>query len=304
MTQEQQQVITRHNNYGRLYSEAEKIVMKETGGDLNFMSQFCISTTKHSQALIVIKGFKDEFPYESYSGDAKNPWAIRGFPPQILKPEFFTQYWKNTLQVPEDWTICPFRVYEWNGNEWEECNLKVDLQNKVVRVRVGDQTFWSHPPRPFEVLENACGDNYKQKKGNLKKHLTSFQEVDTNSQIPEDLKPQRKSELKASIKQTFNEIYELVENLEWDDHNQLTSYRYPTFQMEIRTDQRPHGKIRFGNDSSGVYEVNSNEAHYRFEKEGIEPIAKPTKKELWVWVVESPDIKKQLALCVWTCMID
>ncbi len=302
-TPEQQQVRDKHFD-SLLISKAEKIVMKDKKGDLNFLSQFCISTTKHSEALIVIEGCKDQLPYNHRSvHDRYNPWLITGYV-QISKPEFFTQlneYWEN-LQVPADWTICPFRVYEWNGNKWVARDLQVDLQNKVVRVRIRDQTFWSHPPRPFEVLENACGDDYKQKKGNLKQYLTSFQEVDTNSRIPEDQKPQGKTKKKTDVKKTFNEIYELVDNLGWDDHSQLTSYRYPTLQMAINTtytptapDQSSQDTTRYGNDSSGVYEANSNEAHYRFEKEGTEPIPKPTKEVLWNWVVKSFNIDNLLA---------
>ncbi len=288
-TPEQLQVRDKHFD-SLLISKAKEIVMEDEKGNPKFLSEFCISTTKHSQALIVVDGCKDQLPRDSYSHDPYNPWLMAGYA-QISKPEFFTklnEYWEN-LQVPADWNICPFRVYKWSRNEWVACNSEVDHdpEKKVVRVKVRDQTFWCHPPRPFNVLKNVCGNDYKQKEGNLKTKLKSFQGADTASQSKS-----KTSKLKAS----FDKLYELVEKLEWNNLRQLTSYRYPTFQMAVNTtytptapDRRSRSTSNFGAHSSGVYPANSNEAHHRFEKEGTEPIPKPTKKVFWDWVMKSLD---------------
>jgi hypothetical protein len=301
---EQQAVNKKHWHTNALFTEANAIVKKNKM--FQDLSLYLISTTKHSQVLIVIGDYKDKLPYNSYSKDENNPWLVNGYV-QVSDPEFhekLREYWDNK-NVPANWNICPFRVYEWNENasKWEERDLEIDLEDKVVSVIVKDQKVWCHPPRPFQVLQNACNEvlnkPYNQTKGNLRTAIAKFQNVDTNEKIPDDQKPERKIQSKDTIKSTFDKFYKIVEKRPWDDNTKLTSYRYPTLQMRADKDyqpgnvtkQRPADNMnRFGGDSSGVHKDNDNEAHYRLEKEGTEPIPNPTKEVLWDWVVKSFEI--------------
>ena len=284
-----------------LLTKADVIVKKATTFQpTSEPSQYFISITKNSEVLIVMDGLEGLI-YNSLSIDKINPWLINKIAQRSF-PEFrkeLNEYWANA-KVPADWGIRPFRVYEWNKNEskWEARDLEVDHDNKVVRVTVKDQEFWCHPPRPFQVLENACNANsnksFKQIDGNLGKALKDFENVDTNEKIPKSRKPERKIKLKTSIDKAVDDLYQLVEELRWDDNTQLTSYRYPTLQMGAdkdyqpgnATSQRSRNMNRFRGDSSGgMYRAEDNEVHYRLEEEGTEPIPKPTKEEFLKWVL-------------------
>ena len=289
-------------------NKAEVVVKKVKRGSGCPQSQYLISTTKHSQVLIVIPDFKDSLPYNSYSHDPENPWLINGFIEET-DPSFHDDmnvYWKNDAKVPVDWKIFPFRVYEWNESkaDWVPCGLEVECQNEVVRARVRDQTFWSHPPRSFQVIKNCCkertrkqnGDRYTQTLGRFNAKVMQFAKVDPPEQIPEKSVPQWKEKMKKEIKDAFNDLFNMVQELPWNEAKQLTSYRYPTIQMEAKLDYeegatRNHASIRYGGYSPGPYAANDNAVHYRLEKEGTEPVPKPTKGKIWDWHVEDLNIE-------------
>jgi hypothetical protein len=306
MSPEEREVNKKHN-CRILYTSAITIAMMDKQDDTNLVSQFLVSSTKHSQVLMVMHDYRAELPHHSslrFSEDENNPWLVRGYV-DGLNFEFRTKlkkYWKDEAKVPAEWAIRPFRMYEWNENasKWEERKLEVDRDNKVVRVTIKDQTFWCHPPRLFEVLENACNKKsnkrFKQIDGNLGKALKDFQNVDTDEKIPKDRKPETKNKFKTSIEKAVDDLYQLVEDLQWDDDSKLTSYRYPTLQMGAdkdynqpgnATSQRSQNMNRFGAESSGVYRADDNEVHFRFEREGTEPVPKPTKEEFRKWVLNS-----------------
>ena len=241
--------------------------------------------------LIVIADWSD-LPYNSVSSDTENPWLINGYP-ETSKPSLrnkINHYWEQE-RVPAKWGIRPFWVHEWTDDAWSPLSdLTVDLENCVVRVTVKDQSFWCHPPRSFKVIENACKDEYKQKKGNFKAKLESMKNMKSIQGISED----RINDQAKKVQRAFNQLFSIVQELPWDDDKQLTSYRYPTLQMEADRQYQAGGQrdrtvpnSRFVGDKSGVFEANVNEAHYKFANENTEPKAKPTERDLWDWVVES-----------------
>jgi hypothetical protein len=167
-TPEQRAVSEKYLNKA-LCTKADAIVKKDTTFQpTSEPSQYFISITKNSEVLIVMDGLQG-LTYNSLSSDEINPWLINKFPRRSF-PEFrkeLNEYWANDAKVPADWGIRPFRVYEWNENasKWEARDLEVHHDNKVVLVTVKDQEFWCHPPRPFQVLENASNANSTNKRG-------------------------------------------------------------------------------------------------------------------------------------------
>ena len=143
------------------------------------------------------------------------------------------------------------------------------------------------------MIENACKDNYNQKKGNFKVQIEKLASMKNMKRSPSISKDKINDQAKK-VQTAFNRLFNIVEELPWDNDKQLTSYRYPTLQIEadrqyVEGEQRDRTipGIRFAGGETGVFEANDNAAHLKFANEKTEPIAKPTRRELWDWVVKS-----------------
>ena len=126
--------------------------------------------------------------------------------------------------------------------------------------------------------------------------MKEFAGVDMDKKISDELKPQRKEKKREEIEAAFKRLFNMVQELPWNDAKQLTSYRYATMQMEAELHyeegaNRSPARIRYGGNSPKRYAANDNAVHYRLERAGTQPIPMPTERQIWDWQVEDLNIE-------------
>lgn len=286
-TQEQEWVYKRHNqDMKRMYAFIkEEWPTARTDEPVN-MGSFVVaamSTSLRSSVLLLSVGLKSMFTRNTYSHNGSHPWLIYqdGVQNEALG-RYITEEWEKMV-VPNGQrqrvnTIAKHIVYDFTDdkNPPEMKPLECD-EGATVRVSVNDFKIWSHPRRnePLDrVLKDT--DGFKQDRGYfVTAYPRKIKKIRQNDQI-EDKEQSIISETEK-FKKKFDKFY-IDYYCELEEHRIPTSYRFPTLQLELKTDVGQDSQ-RYGNTSSGCYSRNDNEVHHEFsvdEKLPEEPL--PTKE--------------------------
>ena len=133
-----QQFHQRHHDTN-LVGKAQEILNGKTNGQQCY---FCISSTNDTHVLIIIEGYREEFPSsEAVSKALTNPWLITGYRPTPMP--------NIPPANPAVEAVYPFSVYKWNGNEWQE--------QQGQQVQQGQGIFF---PTLEDQSISVCVDNH------------------------------------------------------------------------------------------------------------------------------------------------
>ena len=252
-------------------------------------SEICwaVSTTKLSTMLLLSRYIESAFTRNTYSPIEQEPWLItqsvmRNKPLSVHISKVWSK--KDTHLGNRDLVnqIAEHVVYKYDRERKEWLLLPITAtKSNVIRFMTDDFVMWSHPPRdqPLRrVLETedpeGTSSKFKQVEGNLVKDLEDFivhWRINTRISF-HDIQAAEDKKLKK-ISKKFSDVYEFYEKAQSRLPN---SYKWPTLQMEVKSDG---GKSQhYGEASAGVYNRNDNRVHQIFPALNVKARALPSKK--------------------------
>ena len=254
----------------------------------NSRVSYTVSTTlKSSVLLLAVDGPNSSITRNTYSEGKDNPWLIYGdMVVNLNLANDVREKWAN-MQVPEGKReevdqIIPHVVYSfrdercwcwrWCWRWWELVPLTCD-DSATVKVVAGNLKIYSHPARDG-ALESALKnqDKFGQVEGHVKKEVKQWHKISQNGQIPESIKEERLKEQVKKVGERFMAFYDVFYlKFYADARNIPESYKGPTLQLKLLSDEEGNQEQRYGGGSSGVHGSTDNEVHHPFAAAHVQP---------------------------------
>ena len=240
---------------------------------VNIGSMVCcaVSTTLRSSVLLLSVGLDSVFTRNTYSHNEQNPWLIFvEVKENRALAKHITQKWQqmpvpNAQRVRVD-QIAKHVVYWYNRTRKRFVYVPLVCDEDAnVRVRIADLNIWSHPPRD-EPLQRALEGlpDFKRQRGDLLAAAKSMINISEDTDIPAPQKVASLEKQKGKIKKCFTDYYKNYLDLDPIP----TSYKFPTLQIGLASQQGGVQGARYGGTFAGVYEANDGVAHHKFPVDG------------------------------------